>query len=109
MLGSHTGIALQLLGVLGLSTYIAFLWDQMQHLKRDSYSSVTVTNDYSDEFNDLNIDDLNFMPYYEIRLTKDLDTDRFDIYEDTGGGSEGAGTGWDAFIPIDYAKLSRYV
>jgi len=79
-------------------------------MKKDTYSSVTVTNDYSDEFNDLSIIDLNFMPYYEIRLMKDLDTDRFDIYEDSAAGDgDGAATGWDAFIPIDYAKLSRYV
>ena len=78
-------------------------------MKKDSFSSVTVTNDYSDEFNDLRINDLNFMPYYEIRLMKDLDTDRFDIYEDDSGDQDGAATGWDAFIPINYDKLSRYI
>ena len=78
-------------------------------MKKDSFSSVHVTNDYSDEYNDLNINNLNFMPYYEIRLMKDLDTERFDIYEDVQDLSDGASIGWDAFIPINYDKLSRYI
>jgi len=49
------------------------------------------------------------MPYYEIRLSKDLDTERFDIYEDGFQDSEEGGIGWDSFIPIDYNKLSRYI
>jgi len=81
----------------------------MQAMKKDSFSSVIVTNDYSDEFNDLNINELNFMPYYEIRLMKDLDTRRFDIYEEVEEEEGGIATGWDAFIPINYDKLSRYI
>jgi len=40
---------------------------------------------------------------------KDLDTERFDIYEDVQDLSDGASIGWDAFIPINYDKLSRYI
>ena len=63
------------------------------------------------EFNDLKLDALNFMPYYEIRFTKKLDESKFDVYDWDFFDKESSAnaSGWDVFIPMDYAKLSRYL
>jgi len=52
------------------------------------------------------VDDLNFMPYYEIRLTTEIDVERFDIFEE---GHKSDDKSLDNFLHIDYNKLSRYI
>jgi len=57
------------------------------------------------------MDALNFMPYFEIRFLKPLDESKFDVYDSEFKDHNSAheAVGWDVFIPIDYAKLSRYI
>lgn len=50
-------------------------------MERDKYQSVTVSNDFQAEFNDIKLNNVNFMPYYEIRLIETIDPDKFDIYD----------------------------
>jgi len=52
-------------------------------LKKDIYQTVILGNDFTEEkYSFLNLTSLNFMPYFEIRLLKELDP-KFDIYDDT--------------------------
>ena len=59
----------------------------------------------------MKLDDLNFMPYYEIRFTNQPDPEKYDVYDWEVFDKEALANaaGWDVFIPMDYAKLSRYV
>ena len=82
ILGSYPGMIIFLFGALTVLSYFSFLWSQMNTMARDTYQSIRLANQMQDEFNDLNLNLLNFMPYYEIRLLKDLDTERYDIYDD---------------------------
>ena len=56
-------------GFLIIASYVAYLWSLMVGMQRDSYQTNKIANDFSPEFNDLELDLLNFMPYYEIRFT----------------------------------------
>jgi len=38
------------------------------------------SNDYSPEFNNLYMDEFNFMPFFEIRTIKDIDL-KYDIFK----------------------------
>ena len=83
----------------------------MMGMSRDIYQSNILANNFSPEFNNLNIDSLNFMPYFEIKFLKTLNASKFDIY-DTESIDEidsANADGWDIVIPIDYTKLSRYI
>ena len=82
-------------------------------MQRDKYQSVAIANDFQDEFNDINLSDVNFMPYFEVRFMEAIDKTRFDVFatdhvEHADEEPEEA-AGWDYFIPIDYEKLSRYI
>ena len=52
------------------------------------------------------------MPYFEVRFIKPIDHDRFDVFDESfveEHDHEADASGWDAFVPIDYEKLSRYI
>jgi len=37
------------------------------------------SNDYSDKYNNIKMTELNFMPFFEIRLINDID-EKYDIF-----------------------------
>ena len=89
----------------------------MFKLEKDIYQTIISGNDFTDDkFNNLNISQLNYMPYFEIRLLKQLD-EKFDIFNDNildQSSSEDNsetydGVNWDKYISIDYNKLNRYI
>jgi len=55
-----------------------------------------------DEFNDLNLNEMNFLPYFEIRFLKAINSTKYDIYDDSYSLNSEDAVGWDVFIPIDY-------
>ena len=82
----------------------------MLHMDRDTYKSLTDSNDFTiPAYNDINLFEHNFMPYFEIRFRKPL-PEKYDIIDRSVMEDIGKDTsGWDAFIPIDYEKLSKYI
>ena len=47
------------------------------------------------------------MPFFEIRFLKEL-PEKYDIYDSSTEFESGSDV-WDAFVPVDYKKLSRYI
>jgi len=109
ILGSSPGLLIFVFGLLLVLSYLLFLLDAMLSMARDTYQSVTVANDMAREYNDIRLNGVSFLPYFEVRTLKALDAERYDIYDDDYATGEEVGYGWDTMIPIDYNKLSRYI
>ena len=61
-----------------------------------------------EESNAINLNDNNFLPFFDLRLLKLISPDKLDIYsypddirEEIAKGS----SAWDVFIQLDYEKL----
>ena len=114
MFGSIPGIAIFICGVMILLSYAGYLGNEMNTLSKDAYQTVTISNNFEYEFNDIAMQDQNFLPYFEIRTLKDIPKDGdgnyvFDIFQtDQSEEEDISASGWDAFIPFDYEKLSKY-
>ena len=113
VLGSTSTIVIYLGGAAALLTYCVYLFKMMFELNRDAYQTVMAGNDFSEPYNDIKIDDLNFLPYLDVRLFKDLDTTRHDVYSDDlighGGEEHGGAVNFDFYAPMDYKKMSKYI
>ena len=111
ILGSGPGIVIFLFGSMLVASYLVFLWDAMMSMARDTYQSVTVANNMAPDYNDIGLNGLSFLPYFEVRFLKALDDGVYDIYDDDFlDDAEGpVEHGWDTMIPIDYNKLSKYI
>ena len=55
------------------------------------------SNNFSSEFNNLQMDEFNFMPFFEIRTLKDIDN-RFDIFTSNTSNSENETFNWDKYL-----------
>ena len=66
-----------------------------------------VSNHFETEFNNIAIQNYNFLPYYEIRTLIDIPKNEdgeflYDIFQNTFGDEEEVTAGWDSFLSIDY-------
>ena len=62
--------------------------------------------------NEFYINDLNFMPVYEIKSLNSLNDSKFDIFADIPDSLNdltGVENTWDASLRIDYNKLRKYI
>ena len=78
--GSFYGLFFYSCGMLAVATYSIFLYNGIKTHEKDKYQTITAANDYSPEFNNLYIDEFNFMPLFEIRTIKYIDP-KFDIFK----------------------------
>ena len=78
--GSYYGIIIYIIGLLSAISYCVFIHTKIINWEKDLYSSVIAANDFSAKYNNISMDDINFMPFFEVRLLKELDP-KFDIFE----------------------------
>jgi len=50
------------------------------------------------------MNELNFMPFFEIRLINEID-EKYDIFTSRTDGE----VDWDNYLSIDYEKISKYI
>ena len=115
-------------------TYAFYLFDEMMSHSKDDYKSLKTANtmiagDDEDAIssshghnhreidsrnktahitrnNEFFLNDLNFMPVYEIKSLKQPEEGAFDIFLDEHGGSDKhTGNSWDTSLSLDYKKL----
>jgi len=103
--GSIYGIFFYLSGFAIVAIYSIILYNAIIANDKDRFKSIMASNDFSADFNSLEMNDLNFMPFFEIReLT--AAAEKFDIFSDSHSNE---GVNWDNYLKIDYQKLSKYL
>ena len=82
----------------------------------DTHMKIDIRNKsrHIETTNEFFLNDLDFMPVYEIKSLNQAKTKKFDIYKNKmqtlfKPGDNDASNAWDASLSIDYRKLQKYI
>ena len=97
---------LMLAGISGWIFYFMHLLSQMLNCEEDKFETVILSNNFETNYNNLKLNDYNFMPFFDIRAASGIEYEKFDILDSNYDNSDKtASVVFVNYIPFDYSKL----